>query len=213
MTIEVLAIPTGVLPAVQRLTPDVGDGQQLLQSPFIGAQTVNTARGSERWKLELQFDDLTGANRAKMNAFVTRLRVSHNVFLCVNHTAPQRGVLTGTPLVNAGSYGGQNLNVYNLTPNVNSWACDGDFISVNSQLKMVLGDVGTSAGGVASLFVWPPLYDVPASGTIVVTNSPCGGFRALSAMVMMTEPPGFKGQVSIVAIERINSSMVADFLP
>lgn len=213
MTIEVLTWPQSLFPTMQRLTPDVGDGQQMLQSPFIGAQTVNTFRGSERWRLELQLDDLTGALRAKAQAFVTRLRVSHNVFICVNHTAPQRGVLTGTPLVNAGSYGGQNLNVYNLANNVSSWACDGDFISVNSQLKMVLGDVGTSAGGVASLFVWPPLYDVPASGTIVITNSPCGAFRALSAMALNTEPPGYKTSIAIAAIERINSSMVADFLP
>ncbi|HEX7012335.1 MAG TPA: hypothetical protein VF161_06305, partial [Steroidobacteraceae bacterium] len=88
MTVDVVHFPAGLYPSVQRLTPDVGPGQSVMESPFIGAQTVHTYRGAERWRLEMTLADLTGADRGNAMAFVAKLRVAHNVFLCVNHTAP-----------------------------------------------------------------------------------------------------------------------------
>jgi len=211
MTVETVHFPADVLPYTQRLTPDVGPGQILTEDGFSGAQSVVTFHGAERWRLEMAFADLTDDDRAEMSAFVTRLRVAHNVFLCVNHTAPQRGVLSGSPRA-LGSLSGQRLNVYNLTGNVASWARAGDFLSVNSQLKMVLEDAGTSAGGVASLYVWPPLYDIPNCNTVVHVSSPCGGFRMTRAVPFNTDPPGYRMNLVLTALERINSSFVSEVL-
>lgn len=213
MTIEVITFPAGIYPTNQRLTPDVGPGQQFSESAFIGAQSVVTYRGAERWKLDLQFDDLTGADRADMMAFVTRLRVSHNVFLVINHTAPQRGNLNGGA-VNSGT-AGQYLILKDLAGNVSSWARTGDFIAVNSMLKMVLQDAGSNGPGVASLQVWPPFYGTaPVWGAPVFTTitSAFGGFRMVGASVINTDPPGYRTSLTISAVERINSAMVADFL-
>lgn len=211
MTVEVLQFPAGIYPDVQRLTPDVGNGQSVSESQFSGVQNVTTFRGAERWKLEMSFANLTGANRAVLSAFVARLRVSHNVFICVNHTAPQRGLLTGTPLAVA-SLNGHYLNVTNLVASQTGWALAGDFCSVNSNLHMIVEDVGTDASGVASLHVWPPLFGVPGSGDIVKVSSPCGAFRMAGVSVLNTQPPGYVTDMTITAVSRVNSSMVSAYL-
>lgn len=211
MTIEVLSFPASIYPSTQRLTPAVGGGQGVQESAFSGVQTVMTYRGSERWKLEMSFDGLTGDDRADMMAFITRLRISHNVFLCVQHTAPQRGVRTGTPLI-LGSLNGHWANMYNVPTLINSYLRAGDFISINSQLKMLLEDAGSDVSGICSAHIWPPFYDVPASGSIVVVNSPCGAFRLVSEVAYTTNPPRYVTDLTISAVERVNSSMVGDFL-
>ena len=211
MTIEVVHFPADIYPSTQRLTPSVGAGQSMDESPFSGAQTVTTYRGAERWLLDMSFEGLTGDDRADMMAFVARLRVSHNVFLCVQHTAPQRGAYGGTPRA-VGSLGGQHLNIYGASNSVSSWARNGDFISVNSQLKMILGDYGTNGSGVASLFVWPPFYDSPSSGALIAVSSPCGAFRATRVIDLHTKPPRYITDLTISAVERVNSEMVSDFL-
>ena len=209
MALEVVALPAGIYPDVQRLTPDVGPGQAVSES-FIGSQNVQTFRGAERWRLEMQFNDLTDASRAEMMAFVVNLRVAHNVFLCVNHTAPQRGSRLGTPTV-IGSASGMNMNLQGCTQN-SFWLRAGDFISVNSMLKMQLRDTAATAGGICSLYLWPPFAATVTSGTPVVVSSPCGAFRMLSAVPISTDPPGYRTSLSITAVERVTSSALADFL-
>lgn len=204
---DVYAFPSSVYPDTQRLIPDV-PGQELQESDFNSAQSVVTYRGGERWKLHMSFGDLTGALRGNMMAFATKLRVSRNAFLIVNHTAPQRGVLSGTPLVGLSSLNGSTLVVGNLGT-VASWALAGDFVSVNCELKMVLEDVG-AVSGIASLSIWPPLRTVPASGINVVVNSPVGAFRLIRAVEMHTDPPEYVTNMTMEAVERVNSSMVVD---
>lgn len=211
MTVEVVAFPTSLFPSAQVLVPDRGPGQSMGESTFVGVQGVTTMRGSERWALNLELRDLTGAFRAEAMAFVTRLRISHNVFLCVNHTAPQRGNLGGTPLATTGT--SERYLVANFCgASIDNWARAGDFVSVDCMLKMVLRDVGTDASGVASMYVWPPFANIPAGSTPVIVSSPCGAFRAVDVMAMNTNPPGYVTDILIRAVERINSEQVADFL-
>jgi hypothetical protein len=155
----------------------------------------------------MSFTGLTGEDRADMMAFVTKLRVSRNAFLCVNHTAPQRGALSGSPVVGASSLNGSTLVVGGISGSVSSWALAGDFVSVNCELKMVLENVG-AVSGVATLSIWPPFRQTPTSGTTVVVNSPVGAFRLLRATEMNTDPPEYITSMTIDAVERVNSSMV-----
>jgi hypothetical protein len=199
---------------VFRLVPDAGAGQSVSESPFSGAQNVVTMWGSERWRFEATYSDLTGADRAEMQAFIVRLRVSRNVFLLANPTANNRGVLSGTPQVGVASLAGMSMVMYGGPNNVSSWACAGDFIAVNSMLKMVTQNVGTNGSGVASLEVWPPLFKAPASGTSIIVNvaSARGAFRLTNAAMFNTEPPGYRLSLSISAVEHISSSYVSELL-
>lgn len=203
---SVYQFPAGIYPDTQRLIPDI-PGQELQESAFNGAQSV-VDFGGDRWRLHMTFGDLTGEDRAKMMAFATKLRVARNAFICVNHTAPQRGAFSGTPLVGLSSLGGSVLVVGNLGT-VASWALAGDFVSVNCELKMVLEDVG-AVGGVASLSIWPPFRSAPDSGTTVHVSSPCGAFRLVRASEMHTDPPEYITRMTLEAVERVNSSMAVD---
>lgn len=224
MTLEVLTFPTSIYPSSQRLVPDVGEGQQLHESPFVGAQSVTTFRGAERWRLELGFEGLTGADRAEMMAFVTRLRVSHNVFLCPNHSAPQRGSAVNSSAnahaINEDVSGGSSyVKIWwqgaLSDPTGTSPLKAGDFFSVNSELKMLLRDAAPAdVADVSSVHFWPPLFSSVTSGTPVYANvsSAYGGFRLLRATEFSTRPPGYISDFTISAVERINSGAVADFL-
>lgn len=205
--IEVYTFPSSIFPDGQRLVPDV-PGQKLEEGDFNGAQSVITFRGGERWRLHMTFGDLTGLDRGRMTAFATKLRVSRNAFLCVHHTAGQNGVLTGTPMVGASSLNGSVLVVGNLADTA-SWALAGDFCSVNCELKMILEDTPV-VSTIASLSIWPPLRQIPASGTNVIVNSPVGAFRLVRATEFNTEPPEYITSMTIEAVERVNSSMVMD---
>jgi hypothetical protein len=206
MSIGIL-FPEGIYPDVQRLTGEA-PGQELQESEWTGAQNVVDFVGYERWKLSMTFADLVEDPRATMKAFVTKLRVSRNSFVVVNHTAPQRGVLSGTPMAHATPSGASALTLGNLAGgNVSSWAREGDFVSVNCELKMVLQDAGV-VSNVVSLQIWPPVRMAVVSGTIVHANSPCGQFRLERATTFDTSPPGYKTSMVLEAVERINSSMV-----
>lgn len=225
MTVEVIHFPSGIYPEQQILVPDRGPGQTLGQSPFIGAQTVTTMRGAERWRLEMSWSGLTGADRAELTAMVTRLRISHNTFLCVQHTNPKRGdayLTTWTPINNSfqvlgiASGGVQNLRIWfagnAVSPTSSTPLKAGDYFSVNSELKMQLVDMPPlNSSGVGSAYFWPPLFTTVSCGTKVFVNSPCGGFRMENVSVFNTRPPGYITDLSIRAVERINSAMVSDF--
>lgn len=214
MTIEVVTFPTSIRPDVFRLVPDAGPGQSVSESPFSGAQTVTTMWGSERWKFEASYSDLINAERAEMQAFIVRLRVARNVFLLANPTALNRGALSGTPIIGVASLAGTSMVVAGGPNNISSWACAGDFIAVNSMLKMVLQNASTNGSGIASLQVWPPQYKAPSSGTpiIVNANSAMGAFRLISAPTFNTDPPGYRLSLSISAVEHISSSYVSELL-
>lgn len=222
MTTEVIHFPAGIYPSVQRLSPDVGPGQSVTESPFTGAQTVNTFRGAERWRLELQLEDLTGDDRAEMMAFVTRLRVAHNTFIIINHTNPQRGqaFLWATAncfQMNTNSTGSSHGRIWFANAGVSPTSLipfkAGDFFSVNSMLKMTLVDMPPLDGGhIGSVYFWPPLFANVTSGTRAQVYSACGGFRMISAVPITTDPPLYRTSLSISAIERVNSSYVSGFL-
>lgn len=214
MTIEVYSFPTSLYPDAQSLVPDIPN-QSLQESSFSGAQSVVTPQGAERWRLRMQFDDLTGDRRAQMAAFIVRLRVSRNVFLCINHTAQNRGAYTapgGIQVTSAVVGRGIIALVASGGASVSSWAREGDFISVNSTLRMVTSDAGANGSGVVILNVWPPNRATINSGTplYVSVASAFGAFRMVSAVPFNTNPPGYRTSISIDAVEMVNSAGVVE---
>ena len=206
---DVPTFPADIFPDTQQLGPI--SAQKVFGSPFNSAMQVVNYPGGERWSLTMQFSALTVRDRARMMGFCSRLRGSRNTFLAVNHTAAQRGGLQGAPLVAVESVSGSILTI--VTPgntNISSWARAGDFVSVNSELKMVLDDVGTDGSDVASLNIWPPIRTTPDSGANVYVSSVVGAFRLTTPPAFTTAGPGFRTDIALQATEYISSSHVAN---
>lgn len=212
MTAEVFTFPSSIPPDIFRLTPEAGPGQSVSESVFNGAQAVVTMWGSERWSFEASYSDLISHQRAEMEAFIVRLRVARNVFLLRAPIIANRGVWDGSPIVRLSSLSGTSLVVAGATNNVNSYACAGDYIAVNSMLKMVTQSAATNGSGIVSLSVWPPMYKAPNSGTPIVVTNPMGGFRLTRPVALSFDPPGFRLSLSISAVEYISSSYVSGIL-
>ena len=80
------------------------------QSPITGAvQTVG--RKGSMWKISMKFNNLSGADRATMKAFLTKLNGQEHRMYLNDHSAQRRGSAgTGdTLLVNGASQTGQYL--------------------------------------------------------------------------------------------------------
>jgi len=163
---QVYTFPNSIFPDVQRITPLVK--QNFNMSPFNSAQETSEF-GGDRWQMELTFLDLTGDQRAEVSAFFTKMRVGGNFFFMKNHTNPNRGLYGGSAFrIAISSLQGNQLSIFTVQQSETGWAKAGDFISVNSELKMITEDVNTLGNSsVHSVEIWPPLRSTLSSGTVL----------------------------------------------
>ena len=170
------------------------------QSPITGTvQSVD--RGGERWRITLQYMNLKNADRAVMQAFLARLNGQQHRFTLHNHDEPQRGVLSGTPLVAGASQTGVTLNIDGVGT-VSDWIMAGDWFSVNGELKMAVLDANSS-GGAATLTFVPRLREAPADNAAVTVSSGTGTFILDGNSVSWSNRPGGFSDLSFSAIEDI----------
>jgi hypothetical protein len=112
-------------------------------SPISGAvQTID--RGGERWVLDLVYRNLTDAETATMSAFLAKLNGQQHRFTLHNHAENNRGAFGGTPLVAGASQTGTSLNVDGCSDGITNWIREGDWFSVNSELKLCTADANSS---------------------------------------------------------------------
>lgn len=118
------------------------------KSPITGAvQTVG--RKGSMWKISMQFNNLEGADRATMKAFLTKLNGQEHRMYLNDHSAQRRGSAgTGdTLLVNGANQTGPILVADGATAGVSNYFRAGDYISFNNELHVVTEDVDSITGG------------------------------------------------------------------
>lgn len=210
-----LTFPDSLFPDTQTIFPRVAPG--LMPNEFSLAAPTILFQKAERWQLNAQWDYTTDipssadrikqeSSRRELTAFFTKVRVGRDSFFMPNHTAPQRGTFTGTPVVGVESQTGTSLILGGGLMGEDDWFKPGDFISVNCQLLMVLNEVDSDAGGVGSLQVWPPVRVAPNSGTTVITSGAFGVFDLIGDPVISVYRPGRHGSIIIQALEHISSA-------
>ena len=132
------------------------------QSPLTNAvQTV--ARKGSLWKASLQFNNLSGNNRAIMQAFLTKLNGQEHRFFLPDHAYVKRGIAPNPAdslLVNGAGQTGSTLNADGATLSQTGYLKAGDYIAFNNELHIVTADVDTSATGTF-------LYSLPAREIVI----------------------------------------------
>ncbi len=189
---------TYAFPAVtpSKSTLELVSNTRSFVSPLTNAIQTTNRKGSY-WKISMEFKNLTGADRATMQAFIASLNGMEHRFSVQDHSfTSMRGAGGGTLLVNGAGQTGSTLNADGATASTTNYLRPGDYISFNNELHMVTTDASSNGSGEVSIVIAPPIrkptndndvidYSIPVSGIFILTspagwdNRP-GGFSTLN---------------------------------
>jgi len=175
---------------------------RVYRSPLTNAvQTVG--RKGSLWRVTLQFNNLTGADRATMQAFVSKLNGQEHRFTLHDHSYTQRGTGGGTLRVNGASQSGTSLVCDGATASVTNYLREGDFVTFGNELHMVVADTDSDASGNVTLSLAPPIRKSPTDDTIIDYTSPVSGVFMLASPASWSNQPGIFSSFTIEAVEDV----------
>jgi hypothetical protein len=171
-------------------------------SPISGSiQTID--RGGERWKISLVHRNLRGSNRAVMLAYSSKLNGQQHRIIIHNHAENNRGLLGGVPVINGAGQTGTAVNIDGCAASITNWMREGDFFSINGELKICISDVDSDVVGDATINFAPRLRSAPSDGSSVDTSQGTGTFLLSQSGVSWTNRPGGFSDLSLSIIEDI----------
>lgn len=147
-------------------------------------------RTGNRWRLVLMFSNRTAAERRALWAHITELRGKRNrlrvPMSLVSYS--RTGAGGGTPLLSsAHTAGATSLAFDGGSGSVTDYLKGGDFLAIGNELKMVTGDVDTTAG-VGTVKIWPELHQDRANNDPLDISTPHGDFFLVEASGMGAVP-------------------------
>lgn len=158
---------------------------QAFKSPFSSQQQVNETSPAV-WMLEFttalyRFDE---ANSIAMKSFMAKLRggVNHFEYGDPDYVS-RRGVGGGTPLVQGAGQTGSSIITDGWPINTTNIMRDGDYFTVNGELKRMTADVNSNASGVATLQFEPPTRVSPPDNAALNITNPKASFTVNNANV------------------------------
>lgn len=156
----------------------------LSRSPFTFKEQV-FSHGGQMFEAEIQLPPMTRAEGEQWVSFLIKLKGMQGTFLLGDPAcAAARGSASsnpGTPVVNGAAQTGSDLSVSGLPASVTGYLLAGDYIQLGTgsaaTLHKVLNDVNTTAGGVATLDLFPAIRTAPDNAATVVVSNAKGVFR------------------------------------
>jgi len=154
------------------------------QSPFSFKQQV-VAFSGQRFGANVTLPPMKRADAEVWISFLISLKGQVGTFLMgdPNCATPQGSASTnaGTPLVNGSTQTGATLSIDGLPASATGYLKAGDYIQLGSgtgtQLYKVLADVDSTAGGNATIDIYPNLRSSPADDATVIVSNAKGLFR------------------------------------
>ena len=159
----------------------------LSRSPFTFKEQV-FSHGGQMLEAEINLPPMTRAEGEQWVSFLIKLKGMEGTFLLGDPAAatPRGSAAStpGTPVVSGAGQTGDDLTVSGLPADVDGYLLAGDYIQlgtgISSTLHKVLNDVDTTAGGFATLDLFPAIRTAPsndAPGNVVVVSNAKGVFR------------------------------------
>lgn len=143
----------------------------VFRSPF-GDYVQTSDREGERWIVRASYSILQGDNRAELLAFLTKLNGMQHRFTMQDFAHIQRGVLSGTPLVDGAGQTGKFLNIDGAPNNITDWARSGDKFSVGNKMYSIDDDADSNGSGQVALTVSPRIYIAHTNGASLEVTTP-----------------------------------------
>lgn len=175
---------------------------RIFQSPLTNAIQTTTRKGS-LWRISMQFNNLSGSDRATLQAFLSKLNGAEHRFTVHDHSFTRRGAGGGTPLVNGASQTGTSLVLDGASSSVNNWLMTGDYISFNNELHMVTADTNSDGSGNVTLPIAPPIRKSPADDLAVDIAAPIDGVFILTSSASWDTRPGLFSNFTVEGIEDV----------
>ena len=196
---QIVSLPCDTIARVTHPSSIEFDEQEVVatnQMAFTGQEQVYDWMASW-WEAQVSFPPMNRWSYDAWSAFISECRGPLNVFLIgdpkakkpkgsvpVPVSVPAPGRLHGllnVPMVSGAGQTGYSLSTRGWTPNAENILLFGDFIQVGLRLYKVTDVVNADGSGDATLPVWPPVRDLPADGSAIITRGCRGLFRLKAA--------------------------------
>ena len=171
-------------------------------SPLTNA-TQTVARKGTLWRVDLSFNNLDGADRADLQAFLTKLNGQEHRFTLHDHAYTRRGTGGGTPLIDGASQTGSSVTIDGATASVTNWLRAGDYLSFNNQLFMTTADCNSDGSGDVTVTLSPPIRSAPADDAAVDIDAPVSGVFMLATDPSWSNRPGAFSSFQMTCIEDV----------
>lgn len=174
---------------------------RVFSSPL--SNTIQTqSRGGAYWKIKLTFNNLSGANRAELQAFLVKLNGQEHRFRVKDHAYTQRGTVTDDSglTVTAGQTG-SSLALTSAQANKTGYLKAGDYINHQNHLHMVTADCNSNNAGNVTVEIAPPLRATTTATDNIDVVEPVTGVFILMSTPSWTSKPGIISNFSLDAVE------------
>jgi hypothetical protein len=180
---NIIALPSDVNPKVLPPRSIQWDRREFVasnESPFTGA-TQQYDWMQSLWVGQVSFPPMDRLSHDWWTAFLGLCRGSLNVFqLGDPKGAKAKGTAVtnpGTPLIDGANQTGYSLATRGWPVSAPRILLPGDYVQIGYRFYKIGDVVATDSSGHATLPIWPPLRDLPADGTPIITHNCKGLFR------------------------------------
>ena len=163
-------------------------------SPFNGASQTVAYPGS-RWEASLTFNNLNDWESRKLESLLARLDGKSGRIMLQDFGRWGRPSM-GAPVVNGPNNSGTTLST-------KGWDYDklvlreGDYITVNDELKLITEDAWSDSSGNVILSIAPMLRSIPPNGAKIETQKPQGTFRLSENTNGVKRQPAFNNSFTL----------------
>jgi hypothetical protein len=176
---------------------------KMFQSPLSNAIQTVSRKGSY-WKTSMVFNNLSGAERSELQAFIAKLDGQTHRMRIRDYGAVRYGNATPpqTPLVQGSGQSGSSITLDGASANITDYFAAGDYISFNNELHIVTEGADSNVSGVVEAFIAPPIRKTPSDNAPIEYSSPYGVFMMTNNPMWQTQAPYFSS-ITIEAIEDV----------
>jgi hypothetical protein len=173
------------------------------RSPLTNSVQTSSRKGS-LWSIGMSFENLSGDQRAEMQAFVVKLNGQEHRFRVQDHSFVRRGVGTGVLTVNGAGQGGSSL-ICSTTAGtaIDNYLKSGDYVSFNNELHMVTADANSDGSGNITLQIAPPIRKPTIDNDVIDYEAPVTGVFMLSSKSGWSTNVSLLSSFSIEAVEDV----------
>ncbi|HAT3927576.1 TPA: hypothetical protein I9Y42_001186 [Citrobacter koseri] len=164
--------PEDVCPASLTWRPE--SNTKTFRSPFNGASQTVRFPGT-RWVCSLTFNNLSDEKARRIDSLVAELDGEYGRVKIWDWGRSGR-TPAGSPLVDGANQTGTELHSKGWTAGMVVLR-QGDYITVNDELKMVTADVSSASNGTALIPFAPMLRSSPPANAVIEVANPYGIFK------------------------------------
>ena len=164
--------PEDVCPASLTWRPE--SNTKTFRSPFNGASQTVRFPGT-RWVCSLTFNNLSDEKSRRIDSLVAELDGEYGR-VKIRDWGRSGRTPAGSPLVDGANQTGTELHSKGWTAGMVVLR-QGDYITVNDELKMVTADVSSASNGTALIPFAPMLRSSPPANAVMEVANPYGIFK------------------------------------